>query len=466
MNQAGALRIAPLPGETTWSLLGRVAARYGMSATDLRTSWEWRNNPPRSPGTSGVRPDAEVLLDPTGQDILVAMCRTDPSAMERALPTWTNGPALFTAPVTDGRPQGRWQCGAAAYGPVAYACRLCTVRRTGQQVTAMRYREEWQRVCRRHRRWTLGAGDGHELEYLDLGGCPEIVGAQRRWPVVVRRATAAEVAPGAVFAVARAVVCQWWELALEWKDERIWPARLHRLAHGDAGPRFWWWRAVAREAAVFPEVMALAEALLDPAVAEMVWQDSGAESIRPFPPDGKFGRELGRRLDRPWLGAAGAIPDSSALNAWWGALVRQRRGTGQIGDWGTDPWWVKRDNQPVSVAAQLRTLTQRANGTITWRASIPRPERSWINDRIREATELLASLDVHNTAPLATAAEGLIDALNQTIATLAQAVTGIASSAQNAGIPLDSIASWTRIPAEDLQQDINDHRDDLEEQHG
>ncbi|WP_052070529.1 hypothetical protein [Streptacidiphilus albus] len=66
MNQVGALRIAPLPSETTWSLLGRVAARYGMSATDLRTAWEWRNNPPRSPGTGGVRPDAEVLLDPAG----------------------------------------------------------------------------------------------------------------------------------------------------------------------------------------------------------------------------------------------------------------------------------------------------------------------------------------------------------------------------------------------------------------
>jgi len=373
---------------------------------------------------------------------------------------------MFTTPVTDGRPQGRWQLGAAAHGPVAYACRLCTARRTGQQVVAMRYRQGWQRVCRRHRRWTLGAGEGHDLEHLDLSGCPDIVAAQRRWPVVVRRAAAAEVAPGAVFAVARAVVCQWWDLAMEWRDERIWPARLHRLVGGDAGPQFWWWRAVAREAAIFPEVMALAEALLDPAVAEMVWQDSGAENIQPFPPDGQFGQELGRRLARPWLGAAGAVPDSSALNAWWGALARQRRGTGQPGDWGTDPWWIKRDDQPVTVTAQLRNLTQRTDGTITWRASIPRPERGWIRDRVREATELLATLDVHDTAPLATATHDLINTLNQTIATLDQAVTAAASAAQNAGVPLDQLAEWARIPAQELRQDIDDHRDGLDEQYG
>jgi hypothetical protein len=79
--------------------------------------------------------------------------------------------------------------------------------------------------------------------------------------------------------------------------------------------------------------------------------------------------------------------------------VRQRRGVGQPGDWGLDPWWIPRDNQPTSVAAQLRTLTQRADGTITWRVSVPRPERSWINDKVREATELLAALDATTPHP-------------------------------------------------------------------
>jgi len=466
VNQVGVLRIAPLQGETTWSLLGRVAARYGISAADLRTSWEWRNHPPRLPGSSGgVRPDAEVLLDHAGQHLLAAMCRTDPSTLERALPTWAGGPAAFSEPSPDGRPQARWQVGAAAHGPVAYTCRLCTARRTGQQTAAMQYREGWQRVCLRHQRWNLGAGESHGLEHLDLARCPAIIAAQQRWPAVARRATAAQVEPGAVFAVARAVVCQWWDLALEWPHERIWPARLHQLAGGDAGPRFWWWRAVAREPAVFPEVVALAEALLDPVVAEMVWRDSGAERIRPFPPDGQFGRELGRRLDRPWFAKVGAVPGSSVLNRWWGAIVRQRRGMGQPGDWGLDPWWIPREDQPASVAAQLRTLSQRADGTITWRAAVPRPERGWINDKIREATDLLATLDPHDTAPLADATQQLIDTLNQTITTLTDATIGIAGSAHTAGIPLDHLTTWTHIPAENLQHDIDDHQADIEDQY-
>ena len=115
---------------------------------------------------------------------------------------------------------------------------------------------------------------------------------------------------------------------------------------------------------------------------------------------------------------------------------------------------------------QLRTLAQRTDGTITWRTSVPRPERSWINDRIRDATELLAALDVHDTTPLATATQDLIDTLNQTIATLNQAVTAVASSAHTAGIPLDHLATWTHIPAEDLQHDIANHQADIEDQYG
>ena len=54
-------------------------------------------------------------------------------------------------------------------------------------------------------------------------------------------------------------------------------------------------------------------------------------------------------------------------------------------------------------------------------------------------------------------------ATQQLITTLDQAVTAVA---QNAGIPLDLLAEWARIPAVSLQQDIGDHRDDLEEQYG
>jgi hypothetical protein len=46
----------------------------------------------------------------------------------------------------------------------------------------MRYREGWQRVCPRHQRWTLGAGEGHDLKHLDLSACPDITAAQQQRP--------------------------------------------------------------------------------------------------------------------------------------------------------------------------------------------------------------------------------------------------------------------------------------------
>ncbi|MFF9128522.1 hypothetical protein ACF09J_35735 [Streptomyces sp. NPDC014889] len=39
------LRTAPLQGETTSSLICRIASRYGMEAKALRSYWQWRNYP-------------------------------------------------------------------------------------------------------------------------------------------------------------------------------------------------------------------------------------------------------------------------------------------------------------------------------------------------------------------------------------------------------------------------------------
>ncbi|MET9618137.1 hypothetical protein [Kitasatospora indigofera] len=118
------------------------------------------------------------------------------------------------------------------------------------------------------------------------------------------------------------------------------------------------------------------------------------------------------------------------------------------------------------MTAQLRTLARRAEGTISWRAAVPRPERTWIKDRLRDATGLLAQLDLDDTAPLAATTQQLLGTLDRAIGTLTEASIGIASAAQTAGIPLAQLSTWTHIPAEDLRQDIDDHREDLEEQYG
>ncbi|MET8489752.1 hypothetical protein ABZV76_38330 [Streptomyces tendae] len=82
----------------------------------------------------------------------------------------------------------------------------------------------------------LTCGDGHRHRNLDLRASPEVAAAQRAWPKVARTAAAAGADPGRVFTLAHAVVCAWWEQALGWERERIWPARLHAVAGGDAGP--------------------------------------------------------------------------------------------------------------------------------------------------------------------------------------------------------------------------------------
>ncbi len=38
-----------------------------------------------------------------------------------------------------------------------------------------------------------------------------------------------------VFGPAQALVARWWERALQWERETIWPRRLHRVAGGEAG---------------------------------------------------------------------------------------------------------------------------------------------------------------------------------------------------------------------------------------
>ncbi|MFH9016482.1 hypothetical protein ACH4C6_34685 [Streptomyces sp. NPDC017943] len=127
---------------------------------------------------------------------------------------------------------------------------------------------------------------------------PEVAAAQRQWAGVARRAVRAEVEPERVFALAHAVVARWWEQALHWERETIWPWRLHQVAGGNAGTELNQWRIVGRDAVVLPEVVAVADALLDPVMAELVWRDSGAGRPRPLPADGSFCRRLGKRVGR------------------------------------------------------------------------------------------------------------------------------------------------------------------------
>lgn len=368
-GHTGVLRIAPLSGETTSSLICRIAHRYGLEAGALRSYWQWRNTPPPLAG-GGVPADAEVLLTRAGQEVLAKLCGVGREVLARALPSWE---------CRDGKlaerretPAAVWRRAAAVVGPVAFGCRLCTARRTGTWVRVVRYTPRWERVCARHGRWLLDADADQPLEHLDLRGLPEVAAAQRQWAGVARRAVRAGAEPEQVFALAHAVVARWWEQAPAWERETIWPKRLHQLAAvgGNAGTELERWRIVGRDAVILPEVVALAEALLDPAMTELVRRDSSAGQPRPLSAGARVCRELGEQVGRPWLGPLAANYDSP-LASWMTAVIRQRRG--ESGPYGNDPWRVHHLHRPATLATRLRALGagQQAPGPArTWRAVV------------------------------------------------------------------------------------------------
>ncbi|MEV6133848.1 TniQ family protein [Streptomyces violaceusniger] len=231
---AGVLRTVPLAGELTASVISRAADRYGLPAADVLRLWTCRNSPTRH-GGGGVRADAEVVFNEAGRGVLAELCGVEPAVLARALPAFTvDDPKISTGREAD-LAQARWRAAGAVAGEAAFACRSCTARRTGQAQRAVRYLPRWQRVCVRHGRWLLDADADQPLEHLDLRGVLEVAAAQRRWPGVARCAVRAGVAPEQAFTVAHAVVARWWEQALHWEQEEIWPHRLHLLAGGNAG---------------------------------------------------------------------------------------------------------------------------------------------------------------------------------------------------------------------------------------
>ncbi|MFI5680020.1 DNA-binding protein [Streptomyces cellulosae] len=448
----GLLRTAPLRGETTSSLIRRIAGRYGMEAKALRSCWQWRNYPPTYDG-GGARADAEVLLNTPGRQLLADLCGVEEDVLARALPSWGQEDAKLSAG-KDGVPAAAWRTGGAVAGPVAFGCRLCTARRTGTTVRVARYAPRWERVCTRHRRWLLDADADQPLEHFDLLDVPEMTAAQRRWAGVARRAVRAGVEPERVFALAHAVVARWWEQALTWERETIWPRRLHQVAGGNAGTELERWRIVGRDAVVFPEVVAVADALLDPAMAELAWRASGGTRPRVRGGDDPLCHRLGERVDRDWLGPLIAADHGGPLSGWRGAIVRARRGGGPPG-WRDDPWHLKREQQPATMAGQLRVMaaeTQvRGSGT-RWRATVSAERRFHITQLLDEAREELVQLRGVQSGTTAEVARTLLEHLSQSADLIDRAVLHTAAAAVAAGVALEEVAQWSRLPAEELSQ--------------
>jgi hypothetical protein len=358
------LRVAPVADETTWSFLHRVAAAYGLQATDLTAGWRWVN-----PGRHNGRADGEVLLDAVAQAQLAGWCRVPAAHLARALPSWVAGPDALAHRAQDGAGWARWRVAGSAWGPVVFGCRLCAARRSGgaAQRPVWVYRAPWRRLCARHGRWLLEVGEGHPREFTDVAGLAgELERAQRRWAGAERAAQAAGAAPGEVFALARAVVCGWWQREEFWARERVWGPRLEQVVAATrtqgTDPAGWGdpqWRLLARDAVVFPEIVTVAKALLDPRLRELAAGSAGG-LLRDRAGAGRFTQALGGRLARPWLAEVEAAAPAGPLARWVSAMLRQRRlpaGAPPLQGW-QGVWWVRGPHRPLGIAAGLRLLAE------------------------------------------------------------------------------------------------------------
>ncbi len=376
----------PVPGETTWSFLHRVAVCYGLGVGELLAWgwWQWVNPVTRS---RGRRPDGDVLLNATAQAQVAAWAGVPAAHLARALPSWTAGPASFGERARTDEGWARWRVGPQAWGPVSFGCQMCVARRSGRVHRLWRYGQRWNRVCSRHGRWLLDVGDGHDLEYLDVGGCQELAAAQARWPRVAQRAARAGATPGDVFAVARAVVCGWWQQEAVWQRERIWGQRLERVAldtsRAAEAASQWpttWWQLVARDAVIFPEVVAVAAALVDPALQLLATDERPL--VRRSRHHDRFVTALGDRLDRDWLNEVERPERPSALQAWMRGLARELRSHSLPGSAHSGMWRVQEAQQPAEVGAGLRLLAIASPTTFRqharsagWRAELWIPRR-------------------------------------------------------------------------------------------
>ncbi|WP_374991330.1 DNA-binding protein [Streptomyces sp. LHD-70] len=412
-----------------------------------------------------MRADAEVVLNASGRQVLAGLCGVDSAVMAWTLPSWTQEAAALDAE-GDEVPTAVWRTGGAVVGPVAFGCRLCAALRCGAAVRWVRYAARWERVCVRHGRWLMDADADQELEHLDLRAVPDVIVAQRRWVGVARRAVRGGVEPERVFALAYAVVARWWEQALQWEREKVWPGRLHQVAGGNAGEELERWRIVGRDAVIFPEVVAVADALLDPVMAQRVWADSGAGRPRPLPADGAFCRALGERVGRPWLGPLAATDYGGPLIAWMGAVVRERRGKSRPPGWADDPWWVSKEHQVAAMAGQLRVRAKemKAPGSGTWwRSTVPAEQRMWIENLIGDAGEQLTQLRGAQSGTTREVARHLLELLSRGTELLDQVTLRVMVAAVNAGVPVKDVAEWARLSPEEAAEALGTHRDTHDE---
>jgi len=303
---AGAVRVRPIPHESTASYLERLADAYHTTTAHLLDSLGIALAHPR--GSRGGAGTTELHLDPAAQHRLAAFTRTPLEDLKRALPrladdrTHHYSPSARTsagARPADAAgepplPAGSWQRCEPGEQPVL-ACPACTLRRTqGATSRAHVHPPAHQVLCPPHRHWSLDAD--HDLTTIAL---PELGQAHHDHQRLIRHPRAADATTWA-----RAITTRWYDqqsiIATRWQH------RLKRLAgsNSHAAPAGKSWALHARALITYPEMIVLARTLATTHLPQRVRQ--GTDPV----PHPAFCRRTAHRL-----GIARLTPPPSDL--WW-----------------------------------------------------------------------------------------------------------------------------------------------------
>ncbi|MFE4054213.1 hypothetical protein [Streptomyces sp. YIM B13518] len=100
------LRVRPVPGETPWSFLRRVAAAYRLQAGDLTGWWQWVH---LAHQRRGPRPNGKVFLDSVAQAQLAGGGRVPAGHLARVLPSFIAGPEALAEYGGDEQDCAQWR---------------------------------------------------------------------------------------------------------------------------------------------------------------------------------------------------------------------------------------------------------------------------------------------------------------------------------------------------------------------
>ncbi|MFJ8657147.1 hypothetical protein ACIRNU_32905 [Streptomyces rochei] len=111
------------------------------------------------------------------------------------------------------------------------------------------------------------------------------------------------------------------------------------------------------------------------------------------------------------------------------------------------------------MAGLLRRMAaeERAGGSGSrWRAAVSAEQRSRIEQSIAQAREQSAALRACTAAPPPKRPRTLLEHLSRSTALIDQALVGTAA----AGVALEDVAAWARLPARELADIITSDRDE------